>query len=63
MNAVNVLLIEHPTPWKIRRDRSSFTGGQFEEVIYDRNGSVVCTAPDYATAALIANAVEVWADE
>jgi len=62
MNAVNVLLAEHPTPWKIITDRRSFTDGQFE-VIYDRNGNIVCTAPDYATAALIVNAVEVWADE
>lgn len=62
MNAVNVLLAEHPTPWKIRSERSFFDG-QIEEVIYDRNGVVVCTAPDYVTAALIVNAVEVWADE
>lgn len=61
MNAVNLLLAEHPTPWKIRRDRRSFSD-EPEEVIYDRNGVVVCTAPDYATAALIVNAVEVWDD-
>lgn len=61
MNAVDVLLAEHPTPWKIRRDCKSFSDGP-KEVIYDRNGVVVCTAPDYATAALIVNAVEVWDD-
>lgn len=62
MNAVNILLAEHPTPWKIRKDRRFFSN-ELEEVIYDRNGNVVCTAPDYTTAALIVNAVEVWADE
>jgi len=61
MNAVNVLLETHPTPWKIRRD-SHFPSGCSEEVIYDRNNNVVCTAPDYATAKLIVDAVEVWDD-